>query len=326
MTSTSPLRYPGGKARFTDFISKAIANSHEPLTVFVEPFCGGAGGSIALLESGKVPAIALNDCDDLIAAFWMVVFGKSRNNATRHDINWLIEKVENSELTIELWKEIKASRPRSIRQAAWKCLFLNRTSFNGILYKAGPIGGWKQENRTLDVRFNREKIVKRLNELFELRERVLTVSNQSWENICDKYAQIEGAYLYLDPPYYHKAEQLYGHLFNHAEHVKLRDYLSKLNTPWMLSYDDAAEVRGLYNDLDGVDGRVIDQTYSAHPVGGASFIGRELFYSNRALPANIRHVNQGHVGLSIVGDVRQILPAIGGPGRISTALPAAVGM
>lgn len=325
MISTSPLRYPGGKARFTDFIAKALARSGELLTVFVEPFCGGAGASIALLESGKVPAIALNDCDELVAAFWMVVFGKSRANATRHDINWLIQKVEDTKLTIDLWKKIKGSKPRSIREAAWKCLFLNRTSFNGILYKAGPIGGWKQENRTIDVRFNRQRIVKRLNELFDLRDQVLSVSNENWVLTCNRYSQVEGAYLYLDPPYYHKAEQLYGYLFTHANHVALRDYLSGLDIPWMLSYDDAVEIRALYNDLDGVDGRVIDQTYSAHPVGGASFIGRELFYSNRDLPAQFRNVEHEHVGLSIVGDVREVLATIGEPVRIPTTVLAAVG-
>lgn len=33
----------------------------------------------------------------------------------------------------------------------------------------------------------------------------------------------------------------------------------------MLSYDDAPEIRDLYGDLENVDGRVIDQTYSAIP-------------------------------------------------------------
>lgn len=323
MISTSPLRYPGGKARFTDFIAMAIAKSGEAFTVFVEPFCGGAGASIALLESGRVPSIALNDCDELVSAFWQVVFGKSKS--TRHDINWLIKKVENTNLTIDLWKEVKASKPQSTRDAAWKCLFLNRTSFNGIIHKAGPIGGWEQKNRKLDVRFNRERIVKRLNELYSLRGQVASVSCEDWKCTSDHYSRTQGAYIYLDPPYYHKAEQLYGHLFTHEDHVEMCGYLTTLQAPWMLSYDDAAEVRILYNDSPGVDGRVIDQTYSAHPVGGASFIGRELFYSNRELPAHECVANHEHVGLSVVGTVQEVLPVIGGPVRIPTTVLAAVG-
>jgi DNA adenine methylase len=323
MISTSPLRYPGGKARFSDFIAKSIANSGENLKVLVEPFCGGAGASIGLLELGKVPAISLNDSDFLVSSFWQVVFGKSR--PTNHDINWLIRKVESTPATIRLWKEIKVWNPRTVREAAWKCLFLNRTSFNGILHKAGPVGGWEQKKRTLDARFNREKIVQRLCELYDFRDQVRSVTNTDWKQTCESYSRVPGSYLYLDPPYYHKAEQLYGHLFSDNDHVNMRNYLAELDVPWMLSYDDASEVRTLYQDMPGVDGRVIDQTYSAHPVGGASFVGRELFYSNKPLPVYKKVSNQEHVGLSIVGTTQEVVPTIGGPTRISTALLAAVG-
>ena len=107
------------------------------------------------------------------------------------------------------------------------------------------------------------------------------------------------AYIYLDPPYYKKAEQLYGHTFDDKGHKTMCDYLFELETPWMLSYDDAPEIRALYSGLDNVDGRVIDQTYSAHPIGGARFVGRELFFSNQPLPVECR-VGQ-HRGMSVVG-------------------------
>lgn len=323
MTSTSPLRYPGGKTRFTNFIWQSIQNSGETLDVFVEPFCGGAGASISLLETGRVPSIALNDCDPLISSFWKVVLGKTRR--TRHDINWLISRVETSEISIEEWKRIKASSPRNIREAAWKCLFLNRTSFNGILYKAGPIGGWGQVNRSLNVRFNREKLVKRLNELYALRGQVEIVGGAGWGEFSARFEQRPGAYLYLDPPYYHRAEQLYGYIFNKSDHIEMRTYLAQLTTPWMLSYDDAREVRTLYNNMEGIHGRVIDQTYSAHPVGGASFVGRELFYSNRPLPVREQNTPIQHVGLSVVGCVREIDAGDTGPIRIPTTNLAAVG-
>ena len=41
---------------------------------FVEPFCGGASLSIALMEEGIVSEIALNDADPAIAALWDSVF------------------------------------------------------------------------------------------------------------------------------------------------------------------------------------------------------------------------------------------------------------
>ena len=79
----------------------------------------------------------------------------------------------------------------------------------------------------------------------------------------------------------------------------MRDYLIDQNVPWMLSYDDAPEIRDLYGGLVNVDGRVIDQTYSAHPIGGARFVGRELFFSNQLLPVECRIGL--HRGMSVVG-------------------------
>jgi DNA adenine methylase len=324
MTSTSPLRYPGGKTRFTKFIWEAVQESGEDAHLFVEPFCGGSGAALALLESGKVERIALNDCDPLISSFWKVVFGKSRKS--RHDINWLIGTVESAEISVDEWRRVKASKPDSLRTAAWKCLFLNRTSFNGIIHKAGPIGGWEQKNRSLDVRFNREKLIKRLGELYDLRDQIERVDCLGWRQFCSYFLRSQGVYFYLDPPYYHKAEQLYGYLFSEKDHISMRDYLINIRTPWMLSYDDAPEVRGLYNNRADIHGRVIDQTYSAHPVGGASFVGRELFFSNRNLPTQKQKtVSKPHVGLTIVGCFREVELNTIEPIRIPTIQPAAVG-
>lgn len=317
MTSTSPLRYPGGKARFTNFIWEAITTSEEQVRLFIEPFCGGAGAAIALLESGKVKKIALNDVDPLVAHFWQVVFGKS--STTDDDINWLIHSVETAELSTTEWRRQKELVPANVRESAWKCLYLNRTSFNGILHKSGPIGGWGQTNRTVASRFNAEKIVKRLRELYQLRHKVVRVECEDWQQFSNRFRRTVGALFYLDPPYYHRAEQLYGYLFDDKTHLLMRNYLQRLSKPWILSYDDASEVRALYDAIPNTHSRVIDQTYSAHPMGGASFVGRELVFSNRALPVD-EVVNEAkpHVGLSIVGALETVAAHITGPVRTPT--------
>lgn len=313
MTSVSPLRYPGGKSRFRHFIAEAIRLSGHTPDVFVEAFCGGAATAISLLENGYVNRIALNDCDTLVSSFWQVVFGKSHRD--RRGINWLKKQVEEAPITLEEWRCQKAVKPRTTREAAWKCLFLNRTSFNGIIHKAGPIGGWEQTNRTLDVRFNREKLVKRIDQLYELRGCVEEVASENWRSFCLRYEEMNGVYFYLDPPYYHRAEQLYGHLFDAAKHQALRDFLNDLEAPWLLSYDDAPEVRALYANRADVQGLVIDQTYSTHPVGGASFVGREIIFSNSPLPPP-DDADCPHVGMTVRGDLRLITPTADGPLRI----------
>jgi len=286
----SILRYPGSKARFVDFISKAISlNSGRP-RLFVEPFCGGASVSIALLENGVVDEIAINDVDPLISKLWSVVFSTA-------DAKWLANQVMTVPLTVEEWRRQKELEPKNRREAALKCLFLNRTSFNGIIHKAGPLGGWGQKTIDIGVRFNRKRLADRIAELSALSPKV-SVANEGWQTFCEQFADDERAIFYLDPPYYHKAEQLYGHVFDEATHVRLRDFLSSFVRPWLLSYDDAKEVRDLYVDVTS-KARVIDTTYSTHPLGGCSFVGRELVYTNmKRLPAASKS-NEKHVGLSV---------------------------
>ena len=178
----------------------------------------------------------------------------------------------------------------------------------------------KETKRKLDIRFNREKLIRRVFELNSLRFRVERTDCVDWKRFCNRYTKLSNSYLYLDPPYYHRAEQLYGHLFDEKTHRKMRDYLIRLQTPWLLSYDDAPEVRALYENSTNINGRIVDQTYSTHPMGGASFIGRELVFSNCPLPIyNQEESAKPHVGLTVIGSLDVSKAHISGPIRIPTS-------
>lgn len=264
-------------------------NTTRPRT-FIEPFCGGASVSIALLEDGVIDRVALNDADPLIASLWSTVFSKNGSE-------WLAEKVMSIPLTIAEWKSQKELVPGRMYDAALKCLYLNRTSFNGIIHQSGPIGGWGQAKNTLDCRFNRERLASKILSLGKLYEQV-SVSNSNWYQFFESMTGGNSAFFYIDPPYYYKAEQLYGFVFSADEHVALRDYLKYLKDPWLLSYDDAADVRALYADMS-TNARVIDNTYSTHPLGGASFVGRELIYTNLKKLPPPDHSERTHIGISV---------------------------
>lgn len=291
--SRSPLRYPGSKARFAPFIAQALQLNGLRQCLFVEPFCGGANLSLAMLEMGIVGEVALNDADPDIAAFWDTVFSP-------HEAQWLADQAMTVPLTLEEWDRQKSLVPESTRAAALRCLYLNRTSFNGILHwRGGPIGGRTQAKRTLGVRFNRAKLAARILELSKLSHRVVAVDGDQWQGFLARHQSESKAVFYLDPPFYHKAETLYTRCFDAAEHQELRNTLQQLLAPWLLSYDDAPEVRELYGSL-ALRSRVIDSTYSTHPMGGSSYIGRELFYTNlRCLPAP-GPAGAAHVGLTVL--------------------------
>lgn len=89
------------------------------------------------------------------------------------------------------------------------------------------------------------------------------------------------AFVYLDPPFYHKADRLYRHHFDDAEHARLADGVAALaerGVPFLLSYDDADEVAALYADRGLAPSR-IELVYSATGKGGPA-PAAELVVSN----------------------------------------------
>ncbi len=288
----SLLRYPGSKARFARFIAQTIKVNGFRRPVFVEPFCGGASVTIALLESNIVEEVIINDIDPIVASLWKCVFSKD-------DARWLSDAILQVPLTLDYWQYQKKLSPANLREAALKCLYLNRTSFSGVLHdSAGPIGGRTQAKWTIGCRFNRAKLSSRVLELSTLSNRVRSITQESWMTVCERWGGEKEVLFYVDPPFYHKAKRLYRFIFSDAEHVLLRDYLMTLNSPWVLSYDNAEEIRQLY-DNPKLKARIIDNTYSTHPIGGNSFIGREVVYSNlRELPRPLKEPLD-HIGLTV---------------------------
>lgn len=191
--SGSLLRYPGGKGRHAKILVSIFKlNKLQPKT-FIEPFCGGASISLNLLEADAVETISLNDLDPMIASLWKAVFSTS-------DSKWLCEQVMTAPLTLEYWDYQKSKTPQTLREQAFQCLYLNRTSFSGLLHKhAGPIGGRKQDRWTIGCRFNREKLAARIEKLSSYADRVNFIENKPWRNfICQSITS--SCFLYFDPP------------------------------------------------------------------------------------------------------------------------------
>lgn len=308
MNNISPLRYPGGKAKFSKLLEKIIEQLDSPVKTFIEPFCGGAGAALELLAHNKVNSIALNDIDPMVCAFWRIVFGKSGQpeHQCQFDFQWLLDSIMETPVTMEHWDLQKALKPSNMREMAFKFIFLNRTSFNGIVHRAGPIGGRKQiGTNKIDCRFNPIKICKQLAFLWNLRDRVKSVENESWKTFIGKFTK-KSDLIYFDPPYFYKANLLYGHYFDTDAHKELRDHLQELNNqPWLLSYDDAKEIRDFYSSFES-NGMVIDKTYSTSNNNGTGYIGREIIYSNFHQNHQSEITMNKHKTISVVGSIKDV--------------------
>ena len=253
----SPLRYPGSKQKFARTLSDIISKNKISPDLFIEPFSGGASISLYFLQTNLVKNIALIEKDPLIASLWKTIF---------FDSEWLVKKIKNLDITIDKWRYFKNYNPRTIRNKALKCLFLNRTNFSGIL-KAGPIGGQKQISQyKIDCRFNKCNIINRIEVLSKYKDKVLFIEEGDYEDILKNKQNIlpKNTFIYFDPPYVNKAKALYNFYFNDADHVRLKNYIKNLKCNWLLSYDYEPPISKLYENFSNTGFFDIIYTSSAN--------------------------------------------------------------
>jgi len=254
----SPLRYPGAKRRLSGYIAETLRlNSLRP-KLLVEPFAGGLSVALQLLNDNLVEKIAVGEKDPLVASFWKIVFGESE---------WLINEIKNTSVNLEKWDYFKKNSFRTHRERALACIFLNRTSFSGIIApSAGPIGGRSQtSDYKIDCRFNVETLAKRIRQAAALSKRVLFVDQADWQQTISKVKNLgykrNEVFYYLDPPFFNKAENLYTYYFDNSNHRGLHNSLMKLRQPWLLSYDKADSIIEMYSH-NGYGPKHIDILYS----------------------------------------------------------------
>jgi len=283
----SPLRYPGSKRRLAKYINEMIcANNLQP-DLFVEVFAGGASLSLQLLRNETVQQIGLIEKDPLVAAFWKVVFSKD-------GADWLISRIKEMEVTLERWRELKNTVPRDQRERALACLYLNRTSFSGILApSSGPLGGYEQQSDYLiDCRFTKDTIIKRIEQASALRNKVAFVWQVDWTDGLKRIVQrqeegklSQNAFFYFDPPFFNKAEKLYNYYFTNDDHTKLRDAIVNFEQNWVLSYDYCDKVEELYTNNPATH---IELLYSAAQNGGQRKAKEVILTNLHTLPTNKR--------------------------------------
>lgn len=240
----TPLRYPGGKQRLTPFMHEIISTNGMEGAQYVEPYAGGAGIAINLLLTGVVSHVHLNDSSRPIIAFWRSIL----TNCDR-----FCRLVSGASLTVEEWRRQKGifASPESVDdlELGFSLFYLNRCNRSGIL-TAGIIGGMNQNgNYKLDARFSKNELLNRI-ELIARHANKISVYNMDAEQlILNKLPELPSHTLvYLDPPYYHKGQTLYPNYYSPVDHKRISEVIqTKIGLPWVVSYDNAPEIRDLYS-------------------------------------------------------------------------------
>ncbi|MFN6994337.1 MAG: DNA adenine methylase [Aquincola tertiaricarbonis] len=275
----TPLRYPGGKARFAPLIADVMISNQLVGGHYLEPYAGGAGIALVLLMDDVVEHVHINDVDPAVAVFWRMATQRS---------SALSEMVANEPVTIEAWHHWRAVMlgltAGSDLERGFATLFMNRTNRSGIL-KGGVIGGKAQDgDYRLDARFMRDQLCRRLERIGQ-RASAISVYEEDAQHLllrCHQFLPMKSL-IYLDPPYYVKGAGLYRNFYQHEDHERIARLLGskRFRRPWVVSYDNADEIRAMYAYARSF-------TYGLHYTAQQRYTGSEvMFFSERLTPPDL---------------------------------------
>lgn len=266
----SPLRYPGGKRRLANYVSLLYRSNGLLDGEYAEVYAGGGAVALTLLYGQYASRVHINDVDPGVFAFWQTA---------RDNTEALCRLVSDATLTVDEWnrqRKVLLSKEPDQVDLAFATFYLNRTNRSGII-TGGVIGGKKQTGAwKIDARFRKADLVRRIERIGRWASR-LSVTNLDGADFLRIIAPTlpVKSLVYLDPPYFVKGqEMLYANYYEPADHSEIAKLVQALDRPWMVSYDDRAEVRDLYLERRAVD---YDIAYSA----SKRYRGREVaFFSD----------------------------------------------
>jgi len=243
-TIYTPLRYPGGKAKFAPFLMDLLKNNNLVGGHYLEPYAGGAGVALDLLFNGYVEHIHINDIDPAIYSFWIAVTKKTKD---------FLELLKATPITMKQWYKwrsiLKDDKKATLLEKGFATLFMNRTNMSGIL-NAGVIGGKEQNgNYKLDARFNKESIIKRIERISEYKKQISIYNQDALQLLKSCKDRLpKNTLVYLDPPYYVKGQKLYRNFYEHNDHLTISKVLKSksFKLPWIVSYDNVPQICDMY--------------------------------------------------------------------------------
>ena len=244
------FRYPGGKGKLSDQILRTILAFYEkyPGLEYREPFIGGGSIGLRLLQNPVIQKAWLNDFDAGIIALWKSV------NAFPEELCKAVRKFKPSTKAFYAFKKKLTATAKFSDDVEFGLakLAIHQISYSGLgTMSGGPLGGRSQKSEYgIDCRWRPDLLCRKILALHHhFQSKKLRFTNCDFQKLTDtiNLGEQPKIFLYLDPPYYEKGQELYQHGFTHDDHVRLAKSLKNTSQPWLLSYDDHPAIRELYD-------------------------------------------------------------------------------
>lgn len=257
----SNLRWPGGKSKMTKILDRFFPKDVEK---YLETFTGGGSVLLYIVQKYNPQVVYANDIDDRL-------------------INYYQNVKNNPQLVIDECLDIKnAYDNETFREEFYKLdrskashfFIANKTSFGGLN------GNYSSQAYVKNFSVNSIEKIKDISTVIQN----VNFVNSDFAKLDDKIDNIEGFFIYLDPPYFgNKTVGLYGDkgkLHKNFDHLTLFEWINahSANNKIMISYDDSPYIRELYKDYNIYS---FDFVYSMTNTGGnLCKTGKEIVITN----------------------------------------------
>lgn len=269
----SPFRYPGGKTWLVPHVRRWLVAQLSVPTEFVEPFVGGGIVSLTVAFERLVPQVTMVELDHAVAAVWHTLLGDAGD--------WLAERIATFELTADAVDRVLARSATTVPELAFQTILKNRVNHGGILaHGAGRIRHG-ENGKGLASRWYPQTLKRRMLDIITIRERIHFVEGDGLALLGD-YVDRPDAVYFIDPPYTAGGKRAGRRLYTHndLDHEALFRRVSELAGDFLMTYDNASEIRALARDYN-FDTQPIAMKNTHHAAMTELLIGRCLDWIRR---------------------------------------------
>jgi DNA adenine methylase len=264
----SPFRYPGGKTWLVPSLRQWLLSLPVRPNEFIEPFAGGAIASLTVAFEKRANHVTFVELDEHVAAVWEAILGE-------HGY-WLADRIAAFEMTPANVESVLAIPAQGIPEKAFQTILRNRVNRGGILAPgAGKVKNG-EAGKGLKSRWYPATLKKRIRDIVTLRDQMTFVHGDGLQ-VMRENLQRTDAVFFIDPPYTAGGKRAGSRLYLHSEldHEELFHLAGKISGDFLLTYDDAPEVRALAQKY-GFDSHTIPMKSTHHAEMTELLIGRKL--------------------------------------------------
>ncbi|MDA3872530.1 MAG: DNA adenine methylase [Kiritimatiellae bacterium] len=264
----SPFRYPGGKTWFVPRLRQWLSSQLEKPTLLVEPFVGGGIISLTAVFENLVDAAWMVELDADMAAVWETIID---GNVER-----LAEQILAFDMTRDAAVKIIQQKDISIQERAFQTIVKNRTFHGGIMAPGTGLLKNGEAGKGIRSRWYPETLARRLRNI-QLVKSKLTFEHGDAFEVMERFSNREDTVYFIDPPYTAGGKNAGSRLYTHSviNHEKLFEDCSRLKGDFILTYDNAPEVRDLAKRFDFM-AKPISMKNTHHAKMTELVIGRNL--------------------------------------------------